>query len=104
MQPFQSEHKQLLKQILEPLFQDFQYWFSRSQSLLESERMPFLSIEEQNQLLQRIKDSLEQVKASEMLFRITDGETSLDTEVLKPWHELLMICWRISNQWHSLKN
>ena len=104
MQPFQSKEKELLKKILEPLLEDFQEWFSRSQSLLESEKMPFLSIEEQDQLLQKLKKSQEQVKAAKMLFKVTDGETSIDAKVLMPWHELVMICWSVSHKWHSLKN
>jgi hypothetical protein len=41
----------LLKSILEPLLEDFQYWFSRSRSLLETEKISFLSHPQQSDLL-----------------------------------------------------
>jgi hypothetical protein len=104
MYPSQPTEKEILKNILEPLLDDFQYWFSRSRSLLESERMSFLSIEEQDQLLKRIKESLEEVKTASMLFKVTDGEAGIDTKVLWPWHQLVAECWNISRKWRYLKN
>lgn len=104
MQPSQPTEKELLKNILEPLLDDFQYWFSRSRSLLESERISFLSIEEQDQLLNRIKESEQQVKTASMLFKVTDGQAGIDTQVLLPWHQLVAECWNIARKWRYLKN
>ena len=104
MQPSQPTEKDLLKQILEPLLDDFQYWFSRSRSLLESERLLFLSVEEQSQLLERVKQSQEEVKTVVMLFKVTGGEAGIDTKVLLPWHRLVAQCWQIARKWSSLKN
>jgi len=41
-----SPHSDLLRSILEPLLEDFQYWFQRSRLLLETEALPFLSDEQ----------------------------------------------------------
>jgi hypothetical protein len=87
MQPSQPTEKEILKNVLEPLLDDFQYWFSRSRSLLESERISFLSVEEQEQLLSRIRESQEQVKTASMLFKVTDGEAGIDPKLLLPWHQ-----------------
>ena len=43
MIPFQPKEDEILKTVLEPLLEDFQYWFNRSRSLLESEELTFLS-------------------------------------------------------------
>jgi hypothetical protein len=102
MQSSQPSEKQLLKEILQPLLDDFEYWFSRSRSLLESERLSFLSVEEQNNLLERIKRSQEEVKTASMLFKIT--EAGIDTKVLFPWHKLVSECWGVANKWRHLKN
>lgn len=104
MQPSQPTEKELLKKLLEPLLDDFQYWFSRSRSLLESERISFLSIEEQEQLLNRIKESQEQVKTAAMLFKVTDAQVGIDSKMLLPWHQLVAECWNISRKWRYLKN
>jgi hypothetical protein len=102
MQPSQTE-KEILAKVLAPLLEDFQYWFSRSQSLLESERITFLSVEEQNDLISRIKNSQEEVNTASMLFKITDGEVGIDTKVLMPWHRLVAECWSVARKWRQEK-
>ena len=104
MQPSQPTEKDLLKQILEPLLDDFQYWFSRSRLLLESERLSFLSVEEQDQLLERLKKSQEEVNTAAMLFKATNGEAGIDTKILIPWHRLVAECWQVARKRRSLKN
>ncbi|MDY7015628.1 MAG: DUF2605 domain-containing protein [Cyanobacteriota bacterium] len=96
--------KALLKTILEPLLEDFQYWFSRSRTLLESERLTFLSVEEQEQLLSRLKQAQQEVGAAMMLFKATDGNAGIDPATLKPWHRLVGECWQVSRKWRSLQN
>ncbi|MDY6781040.1 MAG: DUF2605 domain-containing protein [Cyanobacteriota bacterium] len=95
--------KELLKTILEPLLEDFQYWFSRSQTLLESERLTFLSPQEQDHLLSRLKEAQQEVGAAKMLFRATDGSAGIDPATLKPWHRLVGECWQVSRKWRSVE-
>ncbi|HEY9668852.1 MAG TPA: DUF2605 family protein, partial [Coleofasciculaceae cyanobacterium] len=40
MSQSQPSEQELLKSVLQPLLEDFQYWFSRSRSLLETEDIP----------------------------------------------------------------
>lgn len=98
MNPSQPTEKELLKQILEPLLQDFEYWFSRSHSLLQSEKISFLSLEDQTKLLQRIEQAQAEVKAAMMLFQVTNGQAGIDTKVLIPWHQLVSECWGVAQR------
>lgn len=98
MNPSHPTEKELLKQVLEPLLQDFEYWFARSHSLLQSERISFLSLEEQTKLLQRIEQAQGEVKTAIMLFKVTDGQAGIDTKVLMPWHHLVSECWGIAQK------
>ncbi|MBL1208459.1 DUF2605 domain-containing protein [Geminocystis sp. GBBB08] len=102
MYPSQPTEKQLLKQVLEPLLQDFEYWFSRSHSLLESERMSFLSLEEQTNLLEKIEEAHQEVKTAIMLFNVTDGQAGIDTNLVMYWHQLVSQCWAITRQWRII--
>jgi hypothetical protein len=104
MSNFQSPEKELLKTVLEPLLQDFNHWFSRAQNLLESERLTFLSQQEQAQLLQRVKQSQQEVVSAQMLFQATGGEVGIESRILVPWHQLVAECWQISLKWRHLKN
>lgn len=103
MQPSQPTEKELLRKILLPLLEDFKHWFSRSQSLLESEKMPFLSENEQNQLLARLKQAQGEVETTRMLFNATDGQVGVDTKVLLPWHQLVAQCWDVARKWREFK-
>ena len=103
MQPSQPTEKELLKTILEPLLEDFQYWFSRSRSLLESEEISFLSAQEQAELLKRVKQTQREVSTAQILFKATNGQAGVETKILLPWHQLVSECWQVSMRWRSLK-
>ena len=100
----QPTEKELLKKVLEPLLEDFQYWFERSRSLLESEQIPFLSVQEQTQLLEKIIQSQQEVKTTQMLFQATGGTAGIDSKILLPWHQLVAECWNVAQKWRELKN
>jgi hypothetical protein len=95
--------QELLKTILEPLLEDFQYWFSRARHLLESERITFLSVEEQTELLERVKTNEQEVRTAKMLFQATGKQAGIDTRALVPWHKLVAECWQVSRKWRSHK-
>lgn len=96
--------QELLKTILEPLLEDFQYWFSRARTLLESEKISFLSDEEQAKLLERVKGSQQEVSATQALFQAMGGQAGIDTATLVPWHQLVAQCWQVAMRWRSLKS
>lgn len=100
----QPTEKELLKTVLEPLLEDFQYWFERSRSLLESEQMSFISAAEQTQLLARIIQSQKEVKTAQVLFKAVEGAAGLDSKILLPWHQLVAECWSIAQKCRESKN
>ncbi|WP_019508034.1 DUF2605 domain-containing protein [Pleurocapsa sp. PCC 7319] len=100
----QPTEKELLKTVLEPLLEDFQYWFERSRSLLESEQMSFLSAQQQAQLLERINQSQQEVQTAQMLFKATGGTAGIDSKMLLPWHQLVAECWNVAQKYRESKN
>jgi hypothetical protein len=100
----QPTEKELLKTVLEPLLDDFQYWFKRSRSLLESEQMSFLSTQEQARLLEKIIQSQQEVQTAKMLFQATEGAAGIDSRMLLPWHQLVAECWNIAQRRRESKN
>ena len=86
---------EVLKSLLEPLLEDFVYWFGRSQTLLETEEISFLSPQQQSNLLERVKQAQKEVSTVQMLFRATGGQVGVETATLIPWHRLLMECSQV---------
>ncbi|MEG4810664.1 DUF2605 domain-containing protein [Microcoleus sp. F8-D3] len=95
---------ELLKALLEPLLEDFNYWFARSANLLETEEIPFLSDEDQSDLLARVKQAQQEVDAAKALFLATGGQVGIETNALMPWHKLLAECWQVSARFRSLQS
>lgn len=100
-QPQPSE-QELLKTVLQPLLEDFHYWFSRSRSLLENEDITFLSKEQQLELLERVKHAQQEVTTAQMLFRATNSQVGIETATLVPWHKLVGECWQVGMRWRSM--
>ncbi|MEM7727513.1 MAG: DUF2605 domain-containing protein [Cyanobacteria bacterium P01_A01_bin.45] len=92
---------ELLKTVLQPLLEDFQYWFARSRKLLESENISFMSSDEQSDLLNRVKFAQEEVSTAKMLFGATDGQVGINMETLRPWHKLVTECWSVAMRFRS---
>jgi hypothetical protein len=88
----------LLKTVLEPLLEDFQYWFERSQSLLQTQEIKFLGDEAQADLLARIKQARQEVSAAQSLINATGGQIGVEASALMPWHRLVTECWHIATQ------
>jgi hypothetical protein len=99
----QPTERELLKQVLEPLLDDFQYWFERSLNLLESERISFFSAEEQAQFTAKIKVAQQEVSTAKMLFQVTEGKVGIDSKMLLPWHNLVAQCWDLARLWRQHK-
>jgi hypothetical protein len=99
----QPTEQELLKTVLEPLLEDFQYWFGRSRSLLESSQMSFLTAQEQTKLLARIIHSQQEVQTAQMMFRATEGLAGIDSKMLLPWHQLVAECWDVAQRWREDK-
>ncbi len=94
----------LLKQVLQPLLIDFQYWFSRSLDLLESENLSFLTEQEQADLISEIKIAQQEVNTAKLLFEATDCKVGIESQTLFPWHNLVARCWDISRTQRNLSS
>lgn len=91
----------LLKTVLAPLLDDFQFWFTGTRTLLEQERLGFLELQAQSDLLSRIRHTQQQVAAAQSLLEATDGEAGLEVAVLMPWHQLVLECWQVGRQFRQ---
>ncbi|BAY17889.1 hypothetical protein NIES2109_04850 [Nostoc sp. HK-01] len=94
---------ELLKTVLEPLLQDFQYWFTRSRNLLETEQLSFMSHQEQSDLLLRVKQAQAELNTAKMLFTATNQQVGIDMTTLMPWHQLVTECWKVAMRFHQEK-
>jgi Protein of unknown function (DUF2605) len=101
MQPPSIPESELLKSLLEPIFDDFDYWLARSESLLRKERLSFLAEEQQNELLQRVQGALKEVTASRSLFRATQGQVGVEPKILMTWHRLIGECWSVAMRFRA---
>jgi len=93
---FESPEPELLKGILQPLLEDFQYWFERSRHLLETQEIQFLGTEQQADLLARLIQAQQEVSTAQLLVKVTDGQAGVETAVLRPWHKLVTECWQVA--------
>ncbi|QDZ39607.1 DUF2605 domain-containing protein [Euhalothece natronophila Z-M001] len=93
-----ESEQQLLKAVLAPLLDDFQYWFSHSREILESQDVAVLSPQEQADLLERVKSAQQEVTASQSLFQATDGTIGLEMSTIAPWHQLVTECWQVAQR------
>jgi len=94
----ESDRQALLKAILEPLLEDFQYWFSRSRDLLESQEIAGLSPQEKADLLHRVKLAQQEVTATQSLFQATNGHVGIEMSTIAPWHKLVTECRQVAMQ------
>ena len=92
---------ELLKTVLQPLLEDFKYWFARSRSFLETEQISFLDVEQQFDLLARVKQAQQEVSTAQMLFQATGGQVGIEMKTLMPWHELVAECWKVAMRFRS---
>jgi hypothetical protein len=92
----ESPEGELLKTLLEPLLEDFQYWFERSRKLLDTQPIACLSPEQQATLLERVKRAQREVTAAQSLMKATDNRVGVEAATLKPWHQLVAECWKVS--------
>jgi hypothetical protein len=96
MSQSQPTERELLQQILKPLLEDFDYWFARARQLLENESIPFMTANEQADLLDRLKHSQQELLAAKALFAATDGQVGIESTTMLAWHKLLSECWYVA--------
>jgi Protein of unknown function (DUF2605) len=87
---------ELLKTVLKPLLEDFEYWFERSRQFLEAQEVGFITPQQQANLLARVLQAQAEVKTTQMLFDVTGGQVGVETSTLMPWHKLVTECWEVA--------
>jgi Protein of unknown function (DUF2605) len=88
----------LLKQVLAPLLEDLQYWFSRARAMLEAEPLGFMASEAQAAMLDRVLEAERGVNVAQSLLVATDGQAGVEMSLLMGWHKLVTECWALSMQ------
>ncbi|MFK8181763.1 MAG: DUF2605 domain-containing protein [Phormidesmis sp.] len=86
----------LLKTVLPPLLDDFQHWFGLTVKRLESTQASFLTVEQQQDLLERVQTAKQQVSAAQVLSAATDSKAGIDMPVVMKWHKLVHECWGVA--------
>lgn len=99
--PDSSDADSLLQKVLQPLLDDFQYWFHRSLDLLESEPLPWLEPTEQDQLTQRLHNALAETRTAAALLKATNGQVGVDTAQVMAWHQLVAEAWAVARRHRS---
>jgi len=94
----------LIKAVLNPLLEDFQYWFDRSATLLKSEDITFLDHEQQQNLLERLQQAQQQVSAVQALSAATGNQTGVDMPLMVTWHQLVQECWGVAARYRRQSN
>ncbi len=97
-----AENADLMKSVLPPLLEDFQHWFGRTLEMMETRNVGFLSAEQQQDLVDRVRLAQKQVSASQMLASATDGQATISMPVVMAWNKLVHECWGVSLRWQSL--
>ena len=90
------EDADLLKSVLPPLLNDFQHWFERTLSMLESQKISFLTPTEQSDLLARVRTAQQQVSVSQALSSATDSRAGSEMPGVMGWHKLVHECWGVA--------
>jgi hypothetical protein len=91
----------LLRQVLAPLLEDLQYWFSRSRQMLEAESLDFMAAVDQQAMLDRVLEAQQAVGVSQSLLAATDGQAGVEMSLMMDWHKLVTECWALSMQHRS---
>lgn len=92
---------ELLQAVLQPLLDDFIYWFGRARSQLEQHELINLSTAQQADLLARVHQAQQEVLAAIALFKSTGQQVGVDPAAVRRWHELVAECWRVSIEHHT---
>jgi hypothetical protein len=91
-----QEPAQLLDQLLQSLFDDFSFWFSRGLVLLEHTPDKLLPPSEQRALRQKLEEALQAIAATRSLRAACSTPMAVDMDAMAPWHRLMMRVWNLS--------
>ena len=84
----------LVQTILEPLLDDFQYWFDETETLLTSPKADCLNTVDRRTLVEQLQLAKQEVATAKALMLATDGNAGVDIAVIRQWHQLVGKCWQ----------
>ncbi|NEO88156.1 MAG: DUF2605 domain-containing protein [Spirulina sp. SIO3F2] len=96
------EPSELVPALLEPLLDDFLYWFGQSIDRLETAPLAFMDAAEQQQLLQSIQTAVQEVRSAKALLQATG--VGVAPETLATWHHWVMQGWHVAQQQRSAES
>jgi len=88
--------KPLVQEILEPLLDDFNYWFDETASLLQSPKADCLAEGDRQRLTHELDEAQQAVATARSLLLATAGQVGVDMAVVGQWHRLVSQCWQTS--------
>ena len=95
-EPSNQSEQPIVQAVLEPLLEDFRYWFSETQTLLKSPQADCLVASDRQALEQEIATAQQAVATAKTLLLATDGNAGVDMAVIGQWHQLVNKCWQTS--------
>jgi hypothetical protein len=104
MSPANFSEPDLIKELLSPLLDDFEFWFERSEKLFTSEAMLGTEATTQAALLNQVREAKQSVAAARSLLNVTEGQAGVDTQVLLRWHRLVTECWQVARLHRQSQN
>ncbi len=93
---------ELLRTILGPLLEDYRYWFERARRFLQEERLEWLSVEEQQSILERVLAAQAELQTAETLYQLSDNKVGIDPGLVAKWHRLLMECAELGRRFRQI--
>jgi hypothetical protein len=103
MLPTDFSDPELLKSLLVPLLEDFEFWFERSETLLAGATLLGTAAADQAALLTRVEQAHQELRTVRSLFSLTEGQAGVDTSVLLIWHKLVTECWQVASLHRQLQ-
>ncbi|MGD1943411.1 MAG: DUF2605 domain-containing protein [Leptolyngbyaceae cyanobacterium] len=86
----------LVQTVLEPLLDDFQYWFGETLVLLASPPAQCLESHDRQALAAQLTTAQQAVATAKALLLATEGQAGVDIAVVGQWHQLVSRCWQTS--------
>ncbi|NEQ47103.1 MAG: DUF2605 domain-containing protein [Leptolyngbya sp. SIOISBB] len=95
-EPTNPSEPPIMQVVLEPLLEDFQYWFGKTQTLLNSSQADCLAVSDRQTFTQEVEAAQRAVATAKTLLLATDGQAGVDIAVVGQWHRLVGKCWQTS--------
>ena len=86
----------LLDQLLDPLLEDFSFWFARGAVLLEHCPDSVMAAAERRAMAEALETSARALVAARCLRAAAPESLAVDLEAMAPWHRLVMRCWALA--------